>query len=93
MIASLEAAPLDQGCEATTTCTRAATMMSPPNCSTIEQRWYDASSGRWLSQDPIGFTGGTESFAVCWKLPNERKISQRYIVVQRLMGDVPGDRG
>lgn len=26
------------------------------------QRWYDSSTGRWLSQDPIGFSGGLNLF-------------------------------
>ncbi|NJL70895.1 MAG: hypothetical protein HC888_04405 [Candidatus Competibacteraceae bacterium] len=26
------------------------------------QRWYDVSTGRWLSEDPIGFEGGLNLF-------------------------------
>ncbi len=30
-----------------------------------QHRWYDASTGRWLNRDPIGFAGGVNVYGYC----------------------------
>ena len=31
----------------------------------FRMRWYDAETGRWLSKDPIGLSGGLNLYAFC----------------------------
>lgn len=32
-------------------------------------RWYDSQTGRWLSNDPVGISGGLNLYAFCWNNP------------------------
>lgn len=36
----------------------------------FRMRWYDAETGRWLSKDPIGLSGGPNLYAFCENQPN-----------------------
>ena len=38
----------------------------------FRMRWYDPETGRWLSKDPIGLSGGLNLYAFCGNLPMER---------------------
>jgi RHS repeat-associated protein len=41
-----------------------------------DNRWYDATTGRWFSQDPIGFWGGTSNlYRYCGNSPTSRTDS------------------
>ncbi|MBO5643190.1 MAG: RHS repeat-associated core domain-containing protein, partial [Kiritimatiellae bacterium] len=31
----------------------------------FRMRWYDAETGRWLSKDPIGLSGGLNLYVLC----------------------------
>ena len=33
-------------------------------------RWYDPATGRWISKDPIGLSGGLNLYAFCENDPN-----------------------
>ena len=35
----------------------------------FRMRWYDAETGRWLSKDPIGLSGGLNLYAFCKNAP------------------------
>ncbi|MBR2837437.1 MAG: RHS repeat-associated core domain-containing protein, partial [Kiritimatiellae bacterium] len=35
----------------------------------FRMRWYDAETGRWLSKDPIGLSGGLNLYAFCGNSP------------------------
>ena len=35
----------------------------------FRMRWYDAETGRWLSKDPIGLSGGLNLYAFCGNTP------------------------
>ena len=35
----------------------------------FRMRWYDAETGRWLSKDPIGISGGLNLYAFCGNSP------------------------
>ena len=42
---------------------------SSGNSKANPNRWYDATVGKWLSQDPIGFTAGdTNTYPRCHRL-------------------------
>ena len=36
----------------------------------FRMRWYDAETGRWLSKDPIGLSGGLNLYVFCLDKPN-----------------------
>ena len=36
----------------------------------FRMRWYDAETGRWLSKDPIGLSGGLNLYAFCGNSPS-----------------------
>ena len=36
----------------------------------FRMRWYDPATGRWLSKDPIGLSGGLNLYAFCRNAPN-----------------------
>ena len=38
----------------------------------FRMRWYDAETGRWLSKDPIGLSGGLNLYAFCCNNPMNR---------------------
>jgi RHS repeat-associated protein len=59
-------------------------------------RWYDPVTGRWLSNDPIGISGGLNQYVFCGNNPvNFRDPSGRYahIVIGAVIGGVAGGIG
>ena len=40
-----------------------------PGLTNFRMRWYDAVTGRWLSKDPIGLSGGLNLYAFCGSDP------------------------
>ena len=38
----------------------------------FRMRWYDSETGRWLSKDPIGLSGGLNLYAFCGSSPTSR---------------------
>ena len=55
----------------------------------FRMRWYDAVTGRWLSKDPIGLSGGLNLYAFCEGDP----INQLDCMGESTMGDIVENPG
>ena len=55
----------------------------------FRMRWYDAVTGRWLSKDPIGLSGGLNLYAFCGGDP----INQLDCMGESTMGDIVENPG
>jgi len=59
----------------------------------FRMRWYDAETGRWLSKDPIGLSGGLNLYAFCGGDPVNHNDPQGLLspwVVVPIVGGVVG---
>ena len=55
----------------------------------FRMRWYDAETGRWLSKDPIGLSGGLNLYAFCGGDP----INQLDCMGESTFGDIVENPG
>ena len=45
-------------------------------------RWYDPATGRWISKDPIGLSGGLNLYAFCGNDPVDKRDFSGHLTVQ-----------
>ena len=58
----------------------------------FRMRWYDAETGRWLSKDPIGLSGGLNLYAFCGDNPANciDPSGRSYLLLLPFLGGVLG---